>query len=63
MSDKVIYEIVCKRGIRKDECRYKKQDPELNCAVCSYAGYIKRDENYWKQYDVNNTTNDVKDEQ
>ena len=36
------YEIFCKRGLRKDTCRYRQQDPELVCPQCSFAGFIER---------------------
>lgn len=49
MEKNITYEIICKRGIDRTECRYRKQDAELHCSICSYAGYIKRDANYWKE--------------
>lgn len=36
------YEIICKRGLNRVECRFRKQDPELHCATCSFAAYIER---------------------
>ena len=42
MSNGQIFEIICKRGLNRVECRFKKQDPELVCANCSFAGFIER---------------------
>ena len=42
MSNGKTYEIICKRGLNRIECRFKKQDPELVCAQCSFAGFIER---------------------
>ena len=36
------YEIFCQRGLNKDDCRFKKQDSELICVQCSFAGFIER---------------------
>lgn len=37
-----MYEILCSRGLNRVECNYKKQDPELNCVICSFARYKER---------------------
>lgn len=42
MSNGQIYEIICKRGLRKDTCRFRQQDPDLVCALCSFAGFVER---------------------
>ena len=42
MSNGQIFEIICKRGINRVECRFRQQDPELVCAQCSFAGFIER---------------------
>ena len=42
MSNGKTYEIICKRGLRKDTCRFRHQDSELVCANCSFAGFIER---------------------
>ena len=42
MSDTKMYEILCSRGLNRVECNYKKQDPELNCVICSFARYKER---------------------
>jgi hypothetical protein len=36
------YEIICRRGNNRIECPFKKQDPDLHCAECSYAMYKLR---------------------
>lgn len=36
------YEILCSRGLNRVECSYKKRDPDLNCAICSFARYKER---------------------
>lgn len=41
------YEIFCKRGLRRDTCRFRQQDPELVCAQCSFAGFIERKNGNW----------------
>jgi hypothetical protein len=35
-------EIVCKRGLNRIECKFKKQDPYLCCAECSFAAFVER---------------------
>ena len=42
MSNGKTYEIICKRGLNRVECGYKKQDPDLHCAECSFARFIER---------------------
>lgn len=42
MSNGKTYEIICKRGLNRIECSFKKQDPDLVCAQCSCAGFIER---------------------
>ena len=42
MSNGQTFEIICTRGINRIECKFKKQDPELVCAQCSFAGFIER---------------------
>lgn len=37
-----MYEILCSRGLNRVECNYKKQDPELNCVICSFVRYKER---------------------
>ena len=36
------YEIICKRRNNRIECNYRKQDPDLCCAECSFAAFILR---------------------
>ena len=36
------YEILCKRGFNRVECAFKKQDPNLCCAECSFAMFKLR---------------------
>jgi hypothetical protein len=42
MSNEKTYEILCSRGLNRVECSYKKRDPDLNCALCSFARYKER---------------------
>lgn len=42
MSKGKTYEIICRRGNNRIECPFKKQDPDLHCAECSYAMYRLR---------------------
>lgn len=42
MSDGKTYEIVCRRGLNRENCKFRKQDPELHCAICNFAGYVER---------------------
>ena len=42
MSNGKTYEIICKRGLNRIECHFKKQDQYLHCAECSFAGFIER---------------------
>lgn len=39
MSNGKTYEIICKRGLNRVECRFKQQDHDLHCAECSFAGF------------------------
>lgn len=57
MSNGKTYEIICKRGLNRIECQFKKQDPYLCCAECSFAGFkirtpIKQSNNESKQPDI-----------
>ena len=36
------YEIVCRRGYDRVNCKFKAQDRELNCSICSFAGFRER---------------------
>lgn len=42
MSNGKTYEIFCKRGLNREICKFRKQDPELHCANCNFAGFIER---------------------
>ena len=42
MSNGQTFQIICTRGLNRIECKFKKQDPELVCAQCSFAGFIER---------------------
>ena len=43
MSNGKTYEIICRRRLNRVECNFKKQDPELHCANCNFAGFIERE--------------------
>lgn len=36
------YEIICRRGYNRVNCKFKAQDRELNCSICSFAGFRER---------------------
>jgi hypothetical protein len=36
------FEIFCRRGFNRVTCKFKKQDPQLNCAICNFAGFNER---------------------
>ena len=42
MKEGITYEIICRKRLNRIECSFKKQDPELVCANCSFAGFIAR---------------------
>jgi hypothetical protein len=42
MKEGITYEIICRKRLNRIECPFKKQDPELVCAQCSFAGFIER---------------------
>lgn len=42
MKEGVTYEIICRKRLNRIECKFKKQDPELHCANCNFAGFIER---------------------
>lgn len=42
MSNGQTFEIICTRRLNRVECKFKKQDPELHCAICNFAGFIER---------------------
>ena len=62
MSNGKTFEIICTRRLNRIECKYKKQDPELNCVICSFVRYKERirQNNESKQPDIqqqNKSTN------
>lgn len=42
MSNGKTFEIFCRRGFNRVTCKFKKQDPQLNCAICNFAGFNAR---------------------
>lgn len=42
MKEGITYEIICRKRLNRIECPFKKQDPELHCANCSFAGFKER---------------------
>jgi hypothetical protein len=36
------YEILCRKGFNRDNCKFRKQDKELHCSICSFAGFRER---------------------
>ena len=49
MSKGKTYEIFCKRGFNRDNCKFRRQDKELHCSICSFAGFIERTADNWKK--------------
>ena len=43
MNNGKTYEIICRRRLNRVECNFKKQDPELHCANCNFAGFVERE--------------------
>lgn len=43
------YEIFCRRGYNRDTCKFMKQDKELHCSICSFAGFLERTEDNWRK--------------
>ena len=36
------YKILCQRGMNRDNCKFRKQDRELHCSICSFAAFVER---------------------
>ena len=36
------YEILCRKGFNRDNCKFRMQDSELHCSICSFAGFRER---------------------
>ena len=43
-----IYEIICRKGLNRDNCKFMMQDlsgivhKSLHCSICSFAGFVER---------------------
>lgn len=37
-----IYEIICRKGLNRDNCKFMMQDKALHCSICSFAGFVER---------------------
>ena len=59
------YEIFCKRGLNRDNCKFRKRDKELHCSICEFAGFLERTADNWRKepYQQEAKTNIKEDEQ
>lgn len=53
MSKGKTYEIFCRRGYNRETCKFRKQDKELHCSICSFAGFLERTEDNWRKQPLN----------
>jgi hypothetical protein len=61
MKEGITYEIICRKRLNRVECPFKKQDPELHCANCSFAGFVERKREEWDKEPIQEENkNDIK---